>query len=127
MALLRETTGLIVIICDQHKVARMCFEVASTLVVLDDCAASKDVRGRTGELVKLGFSARYTNIRVCVLTQQLCSITKPFREKMAALVLFYTPSAKTTKTIFDEYAGELFQEALKLIASLKERKFLKML
>jgi len=26
---------------------------------------------------------------------------------MAAIVLFYMPSAKTTKAIFEEYAGEL--------------------
>jgi len=43
---------------------------------------------------------------------------------VAAVVLFYTPSAKTTKAIFEEYAGELLQDDLKqLIARLKERKF----
>jgi len=65
------------------------------------------VKGRTGELVKLGFSARH---QVWVLTQQLSSIAKPFRENVAAIVLFYTPSAKTTKAIFEEYAGELSHE-----------------
>ena len=55
---------LYVIICDQHhvenwlKVASFAFKGANTLIVLDDCAASKDVKGRTGELVNLGFSAR---------------------------------------------------------------------
>ena len=53
-----------VIICEQHqveiflKLASFAFEGANTLIVLDDCAASKDVKGRTGELVKLGFSSR---------------------------------------------------------------------
>ena len=85
--------------------------------MLDDCAASKDVKGRTGELVKLGIS-------VWVLTQQLSSIAKPFRENVAAIVLFYTPSAKTTKAIFEEYAGELSHDELKqMISRLKERKF----
>ena len=66
---------LYVIICDQHhvenwlKVASFAFEGANTLIVLDDCAASKDVKGRTGELVKLGFSARHAGISVWVLTQ----------------------------------------------------------
>jgi len=46
-----------------------------------------------------------------VLTQQLSSIAKPFRENVAAIVLFYTPSAKTTKAIFEEYAGELTRRA----------------
>jgi len=39
-------------------------------------------------------------------------------------MLFYTPSAKTTKAIFEEYAGRLLQDDLKqLIVRLKERKF----
>jgi len=119
-----------VIICEQHKVelwlklASFAFEGINTLIVLDDCAASKDVKGCTGELVKLGFSARHANISVWVLTQQLSSTAKPFRENVAAIVLFYTPSAKTTKASFEEYAGELSQDDLKqLIARLKESKF----
>ena len=88
---------LYVIICEQHqvelflKLASFSFEGTNTLIVLDDCAASKDVKGRTGELVKLGFSGRHSSISVWVLTQQLSSIAKSFRENVAAIVLFYTP------------------------------------
>ena len=121
---------LYVIICEQHqveiflKLASLFFERINTLIVLDDCAASKDVKGRTGELVKLGFSARHSGISVWVLTQQLSSIAKPFRENVAAIVLFYTPSAKITKAIFEEYAGELSHDELRqMIARLKERRF----
>ena len=121
---------LYVLICEQHhveiflKLASFAFECTNTLIVLDDCAASKDVKGRTGELVKLGFSARHAGISVWVLTQQLSSIAKPFRENVAAIVLFYTLSIKTTKAIFEEYARELSQDELKqMIARLKERKF----
>jgi len=118
------------IICEQHqveiflKLASFTFEGTNTLIVLDDCAASKDVKGRTGELVKLGFSARHSGICVWVLTHQLSSIAKPFRENVAAIVLFYTPSAKTTKAIFEEYAGELTHDELRqMSARLKERRF----
>ena len=121
---------LYIIICEQHnveiwlKLTSFVFEGTNTLIVLDDCAASKDVKGRTGELVKLGFSARYAGISVWVLTQQLSSIAKPFRENVAAIVFFYTPSAKTTKAIFEEYAGELSHDELKqMISRLKERNF----
>ena len=121
---------LYVIICEQHqveiwlKVASFYFEGTNTLIILDDCASSKDVKGQTGELVKLGFSARHAGISVWVLTQQLSSIAKPFRENVAAIVLFYTPSAKTTKAIFEEYAGELSHAELRqMIARLKERKY----
>ena len=34
---------------------------------------------------------------------------------MAAIVLFYTPSCKTTKAIFDDYAGELSQDEYKFL------------
>lgn len=78
------------------KGASFFHEGTNTLIVLDDCAAWKDVKGRTGELVKLAFSARHAGINVCVMTQQLYSIAKPFRENGAEIVLFYTPSAKTT-------------------------------
>ena len=66
---------LYVIICEQHhvefwlKLTSFCFEGTNTLIFLDDFAASKDLKGRTGELVKLGFSARHAGISVWVLTQ----------------------------------------------------------
>ena len=121
---------LYVIICKQHhvelwmKVVSFAFEGTNTLIILDDCAASKDVKGQTGELVNLGFSGRHVSISVWVLTQQLTSIARAFRDNLAAIVLFYTPSAKTMKTIFEEYAGELSRNELKkMILRLKERKF----
>ena len=83
----------------------------------------KTSKGRR-ELVKLGFSARHAGISVWVLTQQLSSITKPFRENVAAIVLFYTPSAKTIKAIFEEYAAELSHDEIEhMITRLKGRKF----
>ena len=121
---------MVVIACEQHevemwlKIVRFVFEGKKTLIILDDCAASKDVKGRTGELVHLAFSARHISISVWVLTQKMTGITSSFRENVAAIVLFYTPSAKTTKAIFDDYAGELSQDEYKgLISKLKERKF----
>ena len=121
---------MFVIICAQHEVENWLkfvsrfFEGTNTLIILDDCAASKDVKGRTCELVNLGFSARHIGISVWVLTQKITSITAFFRENVAAIVLFYTPSAKTTKAIFDDYASELSQDEYKgLISKLKERKF----
>ena len=119
-----------IIICKQReveirlKLASFAFEGANTLIVLDDCASSEDVKNRTGELVKLAFLARDVGISVWVMAQQLSSIAKPFRENVAAIVIFYTPSAKTRKTIFEEYAGELSDDELKqMVSRLKARKF----
>ena len=94
------------------------------LFVLDDCAASKDMKGRTSQLVNLSFSAHHDGISVWVLTQQITSIAKPFKENVAATVLFYTPSGKTTKAIFEDYAGKIAHEEYKeLIEWFKERAF----
>ena len=88
---------IFLIVCQQHeienwlKLASFSFEKTNTLFVLDDCAASKDVKGRTNQLVNLGFSARHDGISVWVLTQQITSIAKPFRENVAAIVLFLHP------------------------------------
>ena len=102
---------MFVVICDQHevelwlKVARFLFEGTNTLIVLDDFAASKDVKGRTGELVSLAFSVRHMGISVWALTQKYTSITASFRENVAAVVLFYIPAAKTMKSIFEDPCG----------------------
>ena len=121
---------MFVITCKQHevemwlKIVRRFFEGTNTLIILDDCAASKDVKGRKGELVILAFSTRHMGISVWVLTQKMTGITASFRENVAAIVLFYTPSAKTTQVIFDDLAGEVSQDEYKgLISKLKERKF----
>jgi len=119
-----------VIVCEQPvverwlKLARWLSEGTNTLIILDDCVASKDVKGHTGKLVNLAFSARHMGISVWALTQKLTEITASFRENVAAIVLFYTPSARTTKAIFDDYAGELSPDDYRrLISKLKERKF----
>ena len=110
---------IFIINCQQHKmeafliIASFHFEKTNTLIILDDCAASKDVKGRTSQLVAFRFSARQSGLSVWVLTQQMTSIAKPFRENVAASVPFYTPSSKTTKAIFVDYAGELSHEVYK--------------
>ena len=83
-----------VIVCEQHavekwlKLVRWLSAGTNTLIILDDCAGSKDVKGRTGELVNLAFSARHMGISVWALTQKLTGITSSFRENVAAIVLF---------------------------------------
>lgn len=65
----------------------------------------------------------HARISVWVLTWQITSIAKPFRENVAVIILFYTPSSKTIKAIFEDYDGELsLEEYKKLIEQLKKRK-----
>ena len=119
-----------VIDCQQHqvetwlKIEKICFEGTNTLIILDDCAASKDVKGRTGELVNLAYNARPIGISVWVVSQKYTAISTDFRQNSAVLVLFYTPAAKTMKAVFDDWAGELSHDEYKdLVSKLKDRKF----
>ena len=106
------------------KLVSFYFKGTNTLMILDDCAAFKDVKGRTGHLVELAFFARHIGISVWVLTQDRTSITPSFRENVAVIVLFYTPSAKTTKTIFDDYAGDISLKKYRaLVLKLRDKKF----
>ena len=96
-----------------------------SLIVLEDCAASKDVKWRVGTLVGLAFSARHAGISVWVLTQQLTSIAKPFRENIKALVLFFTWGEGTERAIIKEFGGhDLTRQKLgQLQQQLREHKY----
>ena len=55
---------------------------------------------------------------------QVTSIEKPFLKNGVAIILFYHPSAKTTKAFFEDYAGALCSEEYKeLIIELEKKKF----
>jgi DNA segregation ATPase FtsK/SpoIIIE-like protein len=84
--------GVIQIPCSQEMINHVLKVL--TLIIVDDCAASQAVKKRVSELVRLAFSARHYSLSVIVLTQQLSSVAKPFRENISRLVTFYNPSRK---------------------------------
>ena len=92
-------------------------EGTKSLIVLDDCACSKYVKNRTSELVRLGFSSRHYGLSTIVLTQQLTSIAKPYRENISKLVTFYNPSSKDMNAVFDDYLSTLDASEKKAIVS----------
>jgi hypothetical protein len=74
--------------------------------------------------VRLAFSARHYNLSVIVLTQQLSSVAKPFRENISRLVTFYNPSRKHMKVITDDYLNGVPQETITEITKiLRDKKF----
>ena len=85
----------------------------STLVILDDCAFTKDLKQRSNKFISLAFSGRHQNISLWVLTQQLTAIAKPFRENVACIISFFTPNRVANQTLFDEYGGDLSLECKK--------------
>jgi hypothetical protein len=88
-----------------------------SLIIMDDCASTNSVKDRTGELVDLGFSARHTSISTIVITQQLTSTAKPYRQNISKLVTFYNPNRQSLKIILDEY---LFVDSAKM-SSIKNK------
>ena len=92
-----------VVICKQNQVEKWLtvqkhhlFEGTNTLCTTTPLHHLKDVKGRTSWSVSA------------------------FRENVAAIVLFYTLSANTTKAICEDYAGKLIKEEYKaLISKLK--------
>ena len=100
------------------------FEETNTLIILDDCAASKEVKKRSNELVDLAFSARHKGISVWFLTQQFNAVVTSFRLNIAYCVLFYTRSALDLKYVFDNYGGDLTKEDVnKIVITLKNNPY----
>ena len=94
------------------------FSGTNTLLILDDCAVSKDLKNRSNKFIDLAFSGRHDGLSVWVLTQQLTSIAKPFRENVACVVTFHNPSQVGMKTLFDDYGGDLDTETKRVFNKL---------
>ena len=91
---------------------------SNSLIILDDCAVSKDLKSRSNKFIDLAFSGRHQGLSVWVLTQQLTSIAKPFRDNVAAVIAFHNPSQIGTKGIFEDYGGDLNAETRKRLTHL---------
>ena len=61
-----------------------------------------------------------------VITQQLTSIAKLYRENISKAVIFHTPNKNTTKTIFDEFLDVSREEETSLQNKLKNTKYTKL-
>jgi len=86
------------------------FDRGQTLLIVDDCAFSKDVKKRSSELVRLAFSGRHKGISLWILTQQLSSISKPVRDNACCIVTFHTPSQKDIDSLWDSYGAGISKE-----------------
>ena len=101
-------------------IVQVIYKGTNSLIVLDDCASSQDVKNRTSELVKLAFSARHFGLSTIVVTQQLNSISKPYRDNVAKVVTFYNPDEDDMSVIFRRYLGHNSKkERIDMIEKLK--------
>ena len=83
------------------------FSCTNTLIILDDCAASKDLKNCSDKFIEFAFSGRHKGLSVWVLTQQLTSIAKPFRDNVLCVIAFHNPSQMGTKTLFEDFGSDL--------------------
>ena len=120
----------IVIPCGQNQVddwlgyIKNHFENTNSLIILDDCASGNDVKDRTGELVDLGMSGRHALFSTIVITQQLTSISKPFRSNTTKLVTFYNPCKNDMHAIFGDYLGFMDKDEKEdIMKTLKAQKY----
>ena len=122
----------ITIPCDQDhvdywlKYIVQSYKGTNSLIILDDCASGKDVKCKTSELVKLGFSARHYSFSTIVITQQLTSIAKAYRENISKLVTFYNPNKKDLQEIFSSYLDVTKEEEENIKKTLKDRQWSKL-
>ena len=65
------------------------------------------MKKRSNRFFDLAFSGRHYGMALWVLTQQLTSIAKPFRDNVACIIYFYSPNEKSIKTLFEEYGGNI--------------------
>ena len=115
--------------CDQDEVDGFLRYITNiycgtnSLVILDDCASSQSIKNRTSEIVKLGYSARHIGFSTIVITQQLTSIAKPYRENIQKLVTFYNPNRTGMQTIMDESLNVSKEEEKSIVEKLKNIKY----
>ena len=81
-----------------------------------------DVKSRTGELVKLAFSARHMGLSTCVLTQQTTNMSKPYRDKTSGVILFYNPSKYDMQRIECDFLNGVGKEELKRINTCRAKR-----
>jgi len=74
-----------------------------TLLIVDDCSAEKSTnRGRKGSYSKLANNARWLNLSIITITQNLSSISPSFRDNAEGLMLFHTLNQKEKEYIIQE-------------------------
>ena len=100
------------------------FSGTNTLIILDDCAVSKNMKNCSNKFIELAFSGRHRGLSVWLLTQQLTSIAKPFRNNVGCVVTFHNPSQVEAKTLFEDFGGDLDMDTRKKLMGLlkSERK-----
>ena len=117
-----------VIACDHDKVAEILQEIVkfakntNSLIIFDDCAASKDVRNRN-RTEPVAFHGKHIELSTIVITQQLTSIAKPYRMNISKLVTFYNACKDDTKYIFNNYLNVEKDEEKNILETLKNNDY----
>ena len=74
-------------------------------------------------MVRLAFSARHYGFSTIVITQQLTSIAKPYRDNTSKMVTFYNPTKGDMKMFLEESLNVTKEEERDIIDKLKNNKY----
>lgn len=100
------------------------FKRSNSLTILDDCARGREIKYRTSEVVRLGFSDRHYGLSTIVITQKFTLVAKPYRENISKLVMFYTADRNDVKAIVDDYHNCASKaETARITKLLKDHKY----
>ena len=68
-------------------------------------------------------TGRHVNISICIITQQLTSISKPIGNNITNLVSFYNPSKKDSMTLLNDLLGQIsLKEPKEILDKLNKNK-----
>ena len=78
------------------------YKGSSTLYIIDDCSATKQMKKKTDALSMLAFSGRHADQSVWILTQRYNSACKDFRTQVKWVCLFFTKDKFSYHECLDE-------------------------
>ena len=94
------------------------FKGTPSLIILDDCASSTEVKNRASNLVKLGFSVRHYGLSTILVAQQLTSTAKAYKNNVSTLVVFHNPNKRDLTTVINGFLGGLDSDKVNRIVRL---------
>eukprot|EP00745_Piridium_sociabile_P030731 TRINITY_DN50_c0_g3_i1.p3 TRINITY_DN50_c0_g3~~TRINITY_DN50_c0_g3_i1.p3 ORF type:complete len:204 (+),score=7.22 TRINITY_DN50_c0_g3_i1:2805-3416(+) len=103
------------------------FEGTTTLFIIDDCSAERDMVKKRNTLAKLAFSGRHAGISIWILTQKYNSVLKDFREQLKIIILFFMKDRHSFEDcLIENDVIESKEQMVKIKQQLKVNRFCKL-
>ena len=104
-------------------IARSESKDTNTLLIIDDCAASREIKKQSSELTELAFGGRHEQLSVIILTRQITSVSKAVREQLSWIVCFSLVDEDDSKMLANKYLARLSEEKKEVLQFLDREKY----